>query len=68
MRKAATLGIDNPPKALVWQDDEGKVWLTYNSGEYIGTQLYPRHGLTMPPEAVRNIEQFLAELSDEASK
>src|SRR5918911_955840 len=66
MQKAATLAIDNPPKALVWEDDNGKVWLTYNSGDYIGTQVYPRHGLSMPPEVVKNIEQLLGDLSDQA--
>jgi uncharacterized protein (DUF302 family) len=30
MQKSGTLAIDNPPKALVWEDDNGKVWLTYN--------------------------------------
>jgi uncharacterized protein (DUF302 family) len=25
MQKTATLAIDNPPKALIWEDDEGKV-------------------------------------------
>src|ERR1700681_2107385 len=28
MQKAATLAIDVPPKALVWQDDQEKVWLS----------------------------------------
>jgi len=68
MQKAATLAIDNPPKALVWEDDDGKVWLTYNSGEYIGSRIYPRHRLSMPPEAVKNIEQFLTGVSDQATK
>ncbi len=53
MQKAATLAIDNPPKALVWQDDQDKVWLTYNSAEYHLLTIYPRHGLPAPPaEAV----------------
>jgi uncharacterized protein (DUF302 family) len=68
MQKAGTLAIDNPPKVLVWQDDEGKVWLTYNSGEYIGAHIYSRHGLSMPPEAVKSIEQLLSEVSDQATK
>ena len=68
MQKAGTLAIDNPPKALVWEDDSGKVWLTYNSGEYIGTQVYPRHGLSMPPEVVKNIEQLLGDLTDQATR
>jgi uncharacterized protein (DUF302 family) len=29
------VGIDLPLKALVWQDAEGKVWLSYNSTDYI---------------------------------
>ncbi len=29
MQKFPTLAIDVPPKALVWQDDQGSVWLTY---------------------------------------
>ena len=33
--------IDLPLKVLVWQDGEGKVWLSYNSPEY----LQARHGL-----------------------
>lgn len=68
MQKAATLAIDNPPKALVWEDDGGKVWLTYNSAEYIGQGIYPRHGLSMPPEAIKNIEQLLTDVSDAATK
>jgi uncharacterized protein (DUF302 family) len=31
MQKAATLAIDVPLKALVWEDEQGKVWLSYNS-------------------------------------
>ncbi|PVV12242.1 MAG: hypothetical protein B6D77_05650 [gamma proteobacterium symbiont of Ctena orbiculata] len=29
------VGIDLPLKALVWQDAEGKVWLSYNSPDYV---------------------------------
>jgi uncharacterized protein (DUF302 family) len=68
MQGAATLAIDNPPKALVWEDDKGNVWLTYNSGEYIAKHVYPRHGLSMPPKAIMNIEQLLTEVSDQATK
>jgi uncharacterized protein (DUF302 family) len=63
MQRAATLAIDNPPKALVWE-----VWLTYNSGAFIGTQTYPRHGLSMPPELIQNIDRFLDQVSDAATK
>lgn len=68
MQKAATLAIDNPPKALVWEDADGKVWLTYNSAAYIASQLFPRHGLAMPAEGVANLEKLLAEVSDQATR
>ncbi|MCM8854945.1 MAG: DUF302 domain-containing protein [Candidatus Thiodiazotropha sp.] len=29
------IGIDLPLKALAWQDAEGKVWLSYNSPDYL---------------------------------
>ncbi len=68
MQKFPTLAIDVPPKALVWQDDQGSVWLTYNSAEYLGTTIYPRHGLSMPPEARQALEQLLSEVSDQSTK
>ncbi len=68
MEKAPTLAIDNPLKALVWQDDQGKVWLTYNSADYQLSYIYPRHGLTGNPEARKNLEQFLDGVSDQATK
>ena len=68
MQKAATLAIDNPPKALVWQDDQDKVWFTYNSAEYLGLYIYPRHGLLLPPEAIKNLEQLLSEISNQATE
>ena len=68
MQMAPTLAIDNPPKALVWQDDHGKVWLTYNTADYIASHIYPRHALTIPAEGLKTLEQFLAETSDQATK
>jgi uncharacterized protein (DUF302 family) len=41
MQAEQTIGIDLPLKALVWQDANGKVWLSYN--EQSG--LAQRHGL-----------------------
>src|ERR1700674_1504814 len=45
MTKSATLAIDLPMKALVWQDDQDKVWLTYNSSQYNAKYVFPRHGV-----------------------
>ena len=40
MQCSQTSGIDQPMKALIWEDDSGDVWLAYNTIEYL-TQ---RHG------------------------
>jgi uncharacterized protein (DUF302 family) len=44
-----SIAIDLPLKALAWQDETGRVWLSYNTPEYLKN----RHGL--PDELVRNI-------------
>jgi len=49
MVAAPTLAIDLPLKALVWQDADSAVWLSYNSAEY----LEQRHGI--PHDLVKNI-------------
>jgi uncharacterized protein (DUF302 family) len=49
MVAAPRLAIDLPLKALAWQDEQGKVWLSYNSAEY----LQQRHGF--PEELMKNI-------------
>lgn len=68
MTKSATLAIDLPMKVLVWQDEQNKVWLTYNSSEYSAKVLYPRHGLTMPDDAAKVLEKFLADASDQGTQ
>lgn len=49
MLATPTLAIDLPLKALVWEDAQGKVWITHNSPEY----LQQRHGI--PAGLVKNI-------------
>jgi len=49
MLAAPTLAIDLPLKALVWEDESGKVWVTYNRPEY----LQQRHGV--PESLIQNI-------------
>jgi len=67
MKNTPLLAIDVPPKALVWQDDEGKVWLTYNSAAYLGATIYPRHGL-VNPASTPILEKALGEMSDFATQ
>jgi uncharacterized protein (DUF302 family) len=49
MIASPTIAIDLPLKVLVWEDADRKVWVSYNSPEY----LQKRHGF--PPELARNI-------------
>jgi uncharacterized protein (DUF302 family) len=45
MQKYPSLAIDLPLKALVWEDEAGRVWISYNRPEY----LMQRHGLAEKP-------------------
>jgi len=45
MQTHPTLAIDLPLKALVWEDANGRVWLSTNSPEY----LRARHGMAEAP-------------------
>jgi uncharacterized protein (DUF302 family)/uncharacterized membrane protein YidH (DUF202 family) len=49
MLAAPSMAIDLPLKILIWDDGQGKVWVSYNSSEY----LKERHGL--PQELLQNI-------------
>jgi len=35
MLAAPSIAIDLPLKILVWEDERGKVWVSYNSPEYL---------------------------------
>jgi len=49
MKAAPSAAIDLPLKALVWEDEQGKVWVAYNSPDY----LKQRHGI--PDDLVKNL-------------
>jgi uncharacterized protein (DUF302 family) len=65
--KTPLVAIDLPPKALVWEDDQGKVWLSYNSADYLFNTIYQRHG-AQAPAATAPIAKVLDEMSDQATK
>lgn len=51
------LAIDLPLKALVWEDQDGNVFLSYNTSEYIYRVLYERHGQPYSEEQVERFAQ-----------
>lgn len=62
MECAQTLGIDLPLKALVWQDEDGKVWLGYNDPAYLAR----RHAADTCP-VVSGMSKALAGLAAAAT-
>ena len=49
MVAAPSVAIDLPLKALAWEDERGRVWLSYNAPEY----LQQRHGFSI--DLLKNI-------------
>jgi uncharacterized protein (DUF302 family) len=49
MLATPSVAIDLPLKILIWEDANGKVWVTYNSPEF----LRERHGL--PQDLMQNV-------------
>ena len=57
------LAIDLPQKALVWQDEKGKVWLSYNDPRY----LQQRHNVKQCQTIVNKVSQLLQSLARSAT-
>jgi uncharacterized protein (DUF302 family) len=49
---------------LIWEDDQGKVWLGYNNPEFLAE----RHGITDRAEQFKAMGDALAKLSAAAAK
>src|SRR3984957_11947389 len=44
MLAAPSIAIDLPLKILIWEDDQGKVWASYNTPEYLAERhALPQH-------------------------
>jgi uncharacterized protein (DUF302 family) len=64
MQAGQTMGIDLPLKVLVWQDEAGKTWLSYNEPGWLAA----RHGLgSEAGQAVNAMTQALAALAQKAT-
>lgn len=62
IKAAPTLALDLPNRALIWEDQSGKVWVTYNDI----SSLFARHGLKRAPEQIKAIEARQSSLFDKA--
>ncbi len=61
---AQSMAIDLPQKALIWQDEAGKVWLSYNDMAYLAQ----RHGLQKCDALVSKVSHALSKLMHAATK
>ena len=64
MQCAQSVGIDLPQKALIWQDEEGQVWLGYNDPDY----LKERHAMEGCDEPLDNVRKVLENFADVATR
>jgi uncharacterized protein (DUF302 family) len=64
MQDRQSAGIDLPLKALVWEDADGKIWLSYNDPAWIAQ----RHGLgATSAGAVKAMGKALAAIAGEVT-
>ena len=63
MKCQQTVAIDLPQKALIWVDDQSKVWISYNDPRY----LKKRHNISGCDEVIAKIEKALSGITKTAS-
>lgn len=63
MQSEQTVAIDLPQKFLVWEAEDGTVYIAYNDPAYLAE----RHGLDVPDEVIGNISNALAMLAEGAT-
>jgi uncharacterized protein (DUF302 family) len=64
MQCGQTIGIDLPQKALIWQDESGQVWLTYNEPRYLAK----RHGIDGCEPVLDKVQNALKNFAQAATK
>ena len=64
IKEAPLAGIDIPFKALVWEDFQGKVWVSYTNGSFIDK----RYAVKGAASFVKNIDETIEKIMGEALK
>ena len=64
MQCSQSVAIDLPQKALVWEDEAGQAWLTYNDPEYLAE----RHEIKGCDEVLKKVAKALNNFSMAATK
>ena len=63
MQCRQSVAIDLPQKALIWQDDNGQVWLSYNNPDY----LVKRHDIAGCDAVIKKIKGALGKFAKAAT-
>lgn len=63
MRCQQTVALDLPQKALVWEDEQARVWISYNDPRY----LEQRHSIAGCEETLLKVEKALAGITRAAA-
>jgi uncharacterized protein (DUF302 family) len=63
MQSQQTIGLDLPLRALVWEDEAGKVWLTYHPLDFLAQS----HHIADRDEAVKALDVGLGALARAAT-
>ncbi len=64
MKCAQSVAIDLPQKALVWEDDHGNAWISYNAPSYLKS----RHNINACSKLLRKVTGALSKLTATAAK
>jgi len=64
MKCQQTIAIDLPQKALIWQDESEKVWISYNDINYIAK----RHNVKGCEKIISKVEKVLSKLTSAAAQ
>jgi uncharacterized protein (DUF302 family) len=64
IKEAPLAALDIPFKAVAWEDEAGKVWLSYTNGTYIAQ----RYAISGAASAAKDIDTTIEKITDEALK
>jgi uncharacterized protein (DUF302 family) len=64
MQCGQSVSIDLPQKTLIWEDEKGQVWLSYNDPKYLAK----RHGITGCTEVIEKIGNALSNFATAVTK
>ena len=64
MQCSQSIAVDLPQKALIWEDDKGQAWLSYNDPDYLAK----RHGITACGEVLAKVTKALQNFAKAATK